>query len=681
VRLNATMRVTTWLALGASGLSLVISTGCSRQKEPTPAPPPIAEAAPPKVVVAHVPLGRVGEAREGSTIVLAKLGARTLAYVADEDDSLVRAIDMESHEQLSTTNVLGRPSHLLVGKDGRLFVALRDEQMVQVFEATGDLHRMLDETARIATAVEPVALAMTPDDKTLLVTSGWGHALEGFSLASLERGFAVDLGREPRAVVASSDGKTAFVSHAAAGYLSAVDLGDHSVKTIDVGMSGWEERRHRGLMLNFAFTDPGDDGPVRMSCSRMGMTVVRFPARVARQGFALAKMSDSKFDRVFAPHVQVATGDPTVVSSGYGGGGAEDGANLPTELFDIDVVDTGKRTRATGPAANVSVSLRVGAGACRLPRAAVVDAARRTLLVSCLGVDKVMEYDASGLTPTGSLKRTFNVASGPTGIAIEPTSRYAVVWSAFDRVVSVIALGDVESKSKSPPDIVTIKLNDAVTPLAEGVATGRKLFHKGGDARIARDGRACASCHPDGRDDGLVWSTPEGPRQTILLAGRVHREPPFGWLGTHKSVKEHMKVTMKNLKGTSVEDPEFEFDALAAYLGSLKGPPRAKTALSGREERGSELFHSSLLGCATCHAEKTGFTDLDVHDVGSATEVDTKRLFLAPSLRFVGGSAPYFHDGRYATLEELLRKNEKMGDTKRLSADDRGALEAYLRTL
>ena len=38
-------------------------------------------------------------------------------------------------------------------------------------------------------------------------------------------------------------------------------------------------------------------------------------------------------------------------------------------------------------------------------------------------------------------------------------------------------------------------------------------------------------------------------------------------------------------------------------------------------------------------------------------------------------------DGRYATLEELLRKNDKMGDTKSLSTDDRAALEAYLRTL
>ena len=679
-----------------TGSILVISTGCSKKSEPTIAPPTaVAQSAPAAMTREHAPLARVGEAREGSTIVLAKLGARTLAYVADDDDVSVRAIDIATHEELGITPTAGRPSQLLVGKDGRLYVAIRDEAIVQVFDAAKDERAPLDEASRIPTAAEPVGLAATPDDATLLVTSGWGHALEAFAFASSARSFAVDLGREPRAVVAANDGKTAYVSHASAGYVSVIDLADHAVTTLDVGMSGWEQRVQLGprpeLMLNFAFTDPGD-APLVFHCGTGALRrIIRFPARVARQGFALAKSVDPKSDRLFAPHMQVATGDPTVISMGYGGGGADaDAAGMPTELFDIDVVDTTKRTRATGPASSVAVNLRMGAGACRLPRAAIVDEARHTLLVSCLGVDKVMEYDASGLTPTGTLKRTFDVAAGPIGLAIAPESRQAVVWSAFDRVVSVIGLGPTEPEDKTkartkakepapPADLTKIQLAAARAPLEESAAAGRRLFHKGGDARIAKDGRACASCHPDGRDDGLVWSTPEGPRQTILLAGRVQRGAPYGWLGQHPSVKEHIKITMKNLAGTGV--PDGDFDALASYVTAMKAPPQRRATLDKQQERGSELFHSSLLGCASCHAEKTGFTDLDVHEIGSATGTDTKRQFLAPSLRFVGGSAPYFHDGRYATLEELLRKNEKMGDTKSLSVEDRGALEAYLRTL
>jgi cytochrome c peroxidase len=53
-----------------------------------------------------------------------------------------------------------------------------------------------------------------------------------------------------------------------------------------------------------------------------------------------------------------------------------------------------------------------------------------------------------------------------------------------------------------------------------------------------------------------------------------------------------------------------------------------------------------------------------------------------PSLRFVAGTAPYFHDGRYKTLEELLAApDHAMGESTRLSRQDRAALAAYLETL
>jgi mono/diheme cytochrome c family protein len=423
---------------------------------------------------------------------------------------------------------------------------------------------------------------------------------------------------------------------------------------------------------------------------------VTFPSRVSRQGFALAKVrvakakgSDVFEERILAPHMAVATGDATVRSTGYGGGGLDEAENVPSEMFDIDVVDASKRTRTTGLSSRVAFQHRIGPEACRLPRAAVVAEAHQRLFVTCLGVDKVMEYDASSTTPAGGFRRAIDVASGPTGIAIDPTTEQAVVWSSFDRVVSLFSLAepvvdpkDVKArKAKAPPPVIeVIKLAPPSSPLSTEAALGEKLFHKAGSAKISKDGRACASCHPDGRDDGLVWSTPDGPRQTIFLAGRVEREAPYGWLGKHGSLKEHITVTMKNLKGSGASDEEL--GALVAWLRAMKAPPRAKAAAIGaKEQHGRELFNSSALQCGTCHAEKTGFSDHESHDVASATGADVSRQFLVPSLRFVAGSGPYFHDGRYASLGELLQKNDRMGDTKSLSQDDRDALEAYLRTL
>ena len=46
------------------------------------------------------------------------------------------------------------------------------------------------------------------------------------------------------------------------------------------------------------------------------------------------------------------------------------------------------------------------------------------------------------------------------------------------------------------------------------------------------------------------------------------------------------------------------------------------------------------------------------------------------------GAGPWFHDGRYATLKDLLKSSDgKMGKTKHLSEADLDALEAYLRSI
>ena len=58
------------------------------------------------------------------------------------------------------------------------------------------------------------------------------------------------------------------------------------------------------------------------------------------------------------------------------------------------------------------------------------------------------------------------------------------------------------------------------------------------------------------------------------------------------------------------------------------------------------------------------------------------QAFDTPSLRFIRGTAPYFHDGRYPTLEALLADPAStMGHTASLQEPDRAALAAYLRSL
>jgi cytochrome c peroxidase len=127
------------------------------------------------------------------------------------------------------------------------------------------------------------------------------------------------------------------------------------------------------------------------------------------------------------------------------------------------------------------------------------------------------------------------------------------------------------------------------------------------------------------------------------------------------------------------------------------------------ENRGKQLFFSPVLACAACHgtetftaaAPKNNGLDLVIVDsgVGAITKNNAENgLFKITSLRNVELSAPYMHDGRFKTLDEVVEhynsgimannnlstelKNPN-GTPKRLnlSAQDKAALVAFLKTL
>jgi len=98
--------------------------------------------------------------------------------------------------------------------------------------------------------------------------------------------------------------------------------------------------------------------------------------------------------------------------------------------------------------------------------------------------------------------------------------------------------------------------------------------------------------------------------------------------------------------------------------------------------QGRRLYESDAVGCASCHGEDGIVPDTFTHNVQSWAQGDRRGVFDTPSLRFLGSTAPYFHDGRYRSLTALLSSTRKtMGHAAQLTDHERGALEAYLRTL
>jgi mono/diheme cytochrome c family protein len=603
---------------------------------------------------ANPDLRPLSASRTSSPVALARWRGRTVALVAYEDDRSLHAVDVARRAEIGVTPLPDAPSQVLVTSDGRVLVTLRDASRIEVLEP-GASEGSLVARCTVSAPVDPVSIAATPDDGSFVVASGWAHTLTVLRARDLALVQTVDVPREPRAVVVSADGARAFVAHAMGSGMSVVDLATGAVRPVDA----------RGPVEERDVAASPEDKPRKKAFRRTPV-----------QGFALAKVAGM----VIEPHVLVDPGDTEAVSPGYGG------SERPTEIADVLMVDEGSERSL--PPVLPSTGLPQAAQTepstppCLLPRAAAENTADGTLLVTCLGSDALVEYALSRSTdgPHATARHHWTVGAGPVGVAYDPAG-VGLVWSQFDGVLSFVPLpaGSMEDRvaGRAGP-VVRLALSRQAT-LADGgdTALGRKLFHAAGDARLSRDGRACASCHPDGRDDGLTWATPDGPRQTPMLAGRLAQTAPYAWSGTGKDLPEHLQHTLDRLGGSLTTR---EISALASYCGAMKAPPpvRATDALA---LRGKAIFASKAAGCAGCHAPGL-LTDRRTHDVQTRARADVGAMFDTPSLRSVGGTAPYFHDGRYATLAALLTDVDgTMGHTAQLSRDDFEALEAYLRTL
>ncbi len=652
----------------------------------------------------------LGDMHTGSQVVLAKIGNHELAYVADDDDALVHIVETGGlpptlggrsvPTEIGVAPLPGRPGQLLVLPDGRLVAAIRGGAEVVTLRISSKNIATLEPEGAFPTPTEPIGLSTTPDGTKLLVTSGWGRSLTVIDVATGREALRMRLPRDPRAVVTSADGTKAFVSHAVGSQLSIVDLADPGHSVLASSVDGWSTEDRRNPAFSFKMSESGES-PMQAAAEDK-LESVHHP-RMACQGFALARV-DGPSERVLAPQVQVETGDTTSRSSGYGGG-----AGLATEMPNVAVVpvETGiadprsmevfATARAYGPGFDPGTPDRravreEGALApCVLPRAAT--AGNGSLYVACLGIDSVVEYDADVVSPERVEHRRWQVPSGPVGLALEGERLY--VWSQFARTLTVLdaakKYADEPDTEKADPDAASMRVHAAEAPrvglsrkptLAANadVALGRELFHASSDPRISSDGRACASCHPDGRDDSLTWSTPTGPRQTPMLAGRVEDTEPYGWDGAGQDVPTHLVHTFQRLQGRGLRTNETA--ALVAYLKSLPAPPRTKERVAETVARGSDLFHSDKAACSTCHTGDGKFTDGQPHDIGTKVTVDATNDFDTPSLRYVSGTAPYFHDGRYATLRDVLtHTGGAMGQTSELSPDELDALEAYVETL
>ena len=216
----------------------------------------------------------------------------------------------------------------------------------------------------------------------------------------------------------------------------------------------------------------------------------------------------------------------------------------------------------------------------------------------------------------------------------------------------------------------------ATIPLASDsrADTGQLIFHANAGGNLA-----CASCHPEGGEDGRVWNfVCAGARRTQSIRGGISQTAPFHWDGTETDLSRLMDdVFTGRMAGPSLTVDQK--DALAAWIDTVPALPVATGLDATVVARGRALFEDPGVGCATCHTGAL-FTNNQTVDVGTGSPLQV------PSLLGVAWRAPFMHTGCATTLGDRFTSSscgggDLHGVTSTLTASQLTDLTTYLQSL
>jgi mono/diheme cytochrome c family protein/DNA-binding beta-propeller fold protein YncE len=199
---------------------------------------------------------------------------------------------------------------------------------------------------------------------------------------------------------------------------------------------------------------------------------------------------------------------------------------------------------------------------------------------------------------------------------------------------------------------------------------GHAIFHS------SSRGLACASCHPEGGEDGRVWKfDPIGSRRTPSLRGGISGTEPFHWDGELPTLSALVdEVWVRRMAGPRLAPDQVA--ELRRWLDTIPALPRA-AGDAAVVSRGRALFEDAALGCATCHVGPT-LTNNTTVDVGTGLSLQV------PSLRGLAWRPPYLHDGCAVTVTDRFGAcggGDKHGHTSQLAPSQLADLTAYLLSL
>lgn len=575
------------------------------------------------------------------------------------------------------------PSDIDLG-EGKLFVTASTGKQILVMDMDS-----MAVSKRFSFPVELTASVLTADGKTLYVTGGGYegtvfavHAETGDILKTLR------VGHTPVNPVLSPDGKILYVCNRFSNSVSAIDLGSWkeiaSYKVTREPVAA--DISHNGRYLFVANHIPAGRADVDYVASQISVidtqkgSVKGIPLVNGAEGVRGLRVSpNGKY--AFATHFMARFQVPTTqLERGWVSTDAlsvirvSDRELMYTVLLD-DVeqgfpnpwaigFSKGGNTLVISAAANHELSL------IDLPKLMqkVEDEAKSVGGAAHLNAHNNLSF------LSGIRKRIRLNGLGPRSLVVDGTTAY--VANYYTDSIDI-----VDFPNPNLIDMATIELNPGVEITQE--RQGEIYFN---DSSLCfQNWLSCSTCHPDARTDAMNWDllndgmgNPKNVKSMLLS----HETPRAMWLGVRADAETGVRAGIRHIQ--FAVRPEADAQAIDAYLRSLtpvQSPHLVDGELSESAARGKIQFEE--LGCVQCHPAPL-FTNLKLVDVGTTLGQDMGKPVDVPSLVELWRTAPYLHDGRAATVEDLLLLEDHAGISKLtsgMSSDDLKDLEMYLLSL
>ncbi|MCE9634900.1 MAG: hypothetical protein K8T90_04270 [Planctomycetes bacterium] len=545
-----------------------------------------------------------------------------LVYAACGAFQRVAIVDAESAVLLRFIAVPGDATGVAVSPKGDLLAVSLDDQKAIVFVDPAE-DRIV---GRVEVGLEPKGLAFNADGTLVFVANSGSGTVSVVDVAARTERLTAPAGRDPYRVAVSRDGARAAVVARMASLTTPEQVPTSELTLLDA---------RTGAIVNR----------------------VALPSCHLTEGLAFSPDSA----RVLVPTLRVRNLLPiTQVARGW---------VMSSVLASVDV--------ATG-----AVSLFPLQSVNRAfpdPAGIAVSADGATAFVAASGAHVVASMDM----------RAMRVAEPLCDASKDERFSLSVLWMRGRTDVREMP-GDVEFVGTGTKARVAVaeRLGDSIALLsaAGGALVARVALGPAVDADAPRRGIgvfnsaefafqgdfSCRSCHPDGHTDGLTYDFEiDGLGRDVVLNRSlqgIRGTAPFKWNGLNPTIQRQCGMRFATVLTRADPIPEAKLDDLVAYLESMppplppagKDPARAFTTTA--VERGTALFFRMKTKkgvaipaeqqCVTCHPPPH-YTHLQRADVGTGGDHDNTSSFDVPHLTGIGRKAPYLHDGRARSLEEI----------------------------